>query len=142
MTDEARLRDALDRWGADTDAWPDRERRWAAALLTRSAEARDILSEAALFERSLFDAAPAADPDRMRRAVLEALPPRQPMRPARIWNLGWIGGLGAAAASLLVCFYLGAANPGVWPGADPTEAGDEPGLDSMLLGIGFDGDSL
>lgn len=141
MTDEARLRDALDRWGADTASWPERERPWAAALLARSAVAREILSEAALFERSLFDAAPAADPDRMRRAVLEALPPRQPMRP-RTWNLGWIGGLGAATASLLVCFYLGAASPGVWPGAGPMEAGEEPGLDSMLLGIGFDGDSL
>jgi hypothetical protein len=146
MDDERRFLDNLDRWGAALDRWPERERNAALALLARSERARALLRAAEELDRDLASAMPAAHTDRMRRAILGALPAPQASLSTRrgvwTWWLGWAGGLGAAAASLLVSFYLGAAFPAVWPESGDPAADEELGVDSIILGFGFDGDSL
>lgn len=145
MTDLKRLQDDIDRHGTDTSVWPGRERAWAEALLGRSGEARAALARAKAFDRALLNAAPDARTDVIRRAVLDALPAHRlaghPARTVRAPLWGWLSGCAAVAATLVLSFYVGTANPGVWP-----SAGEEPDdavyadFDGMLFGIGFAGD--
>lgn len=146
MTDLSRFADRLDRYGASLAAWPGRERAWAEALLQRSEPARAALARAEDFDRAMGHAAPDARADAIRRAVLDALPAhgRSGVAAVRVraawWT--WAGGIGAAAASLVLCFYLGTANPQVWPERGPGAGGSDSfgGIDSMIFGIGFEGD--
>lgn len=145
MTDLSRFADRLDRYGASLAAWPGRERAWAEALLQRSEPARAALERAEEFDRAMRDAAPDVHAEAIRRAVLDALPPHAAgataVRVRAAWWT-WAGGFGAAAASLVLCFYLGTASPQVWPERGPQAgAGDSfGGIDSMIFGIGFEGD--
>ena len=60
----------------------------------------------------------------------------------RVHRWLWAGGLSASAAALALSFYLGAVSSTVWP--EQTVVADEMDLssdfDSMLFGIGFDGE--
>jgi hypothetical protein len=148
------FRDGLDAHGADLGRWPERERARAEALLARSDEARAALREAEAFEHLLADAVPDAPTERIRRNVLAALPaPGVPAGAGSIAAIGgrrgplgwlWAGGVSATVASMALSFYLGTANPAVWP-TETAAAEDAAELssdfDSMLFGIAFDGEA-
>ena len=93
----------LDRWGGDLAAWPAEDRRRAAALLERSAEARRHAEAARRVETALTqlmsrDAWPAP---------VRAVPTSRPSAAGRMARWGMVG----VAASLLVGFVAGTLLP-------------------------------
>lgn len=144
MTEETQFQDLLDRHGSALTSWPERERAWAQHLLTRSGSARDILAQAETFDRDLLDAAPQQRPGAIREAVLAALPAHQLADNTNGWLRTlwwrWAAGASAAAASLVVSFYIGTTSGDIWPSSSgPDDNGAYVEFDSMLFGIGFDG---
>ena len=144
MTDETQFQDLLDRFGSDPTIWPERERAWAQQLLARSETARDVLARAETFDRDLLNAAPDARTEVIRQSILEALPPHRlsggrGLDPRGFW-WRWFAGASAAAASLVLSFYMGTTAADIWPSANgPDDSGAYAEFDSMLFGIGFDG---
>jgi len=118
--DADRFGDLLDLHGSDPRAWPAAEREAALRLLDASAEARALLEEARLLDAAL--AAPPGPPAsaELRARILAAAPPVAapaggaavlPFRPARRWIPVGSSAL-ALAASLVLGFWIGAADPG------------------------------
>jgi ferric-dicitrate binding protein FerR (iron transport regulator) len=116
--DADRFGDLLDLHGPDLRGWPAADREAAARLLDASAEARALLEEARLLDAAL--AAPPGPPAsaELRARILAAAPPVAaggaavlPFRAPRRWVPVGSSAL-ALAASLVLGFWIGAADPG------------------------------
>lgn len=122
--------DQVDRLGEDVSAWPEPSRSQAMALLRVSAEARDLLAQAAVLRRalgpdprvrapdSLTDRimAAARDADAVPRTVPQAVPQAGSSRAARSVPRGWLAVVASLsghplrpAMVLSACFLLGLA---------------------------------
>ena len=123
MTDETPPRDAadldgfeadLDRWGSDMAAWPPEARTRRRALLTRSAQARALLSQ----QKSLDHAVTALGDHVVPAGLAARIATAVPADALSPWERFWVWLTGAfwrpavaGCAPLLLGFILGAALP-------------------------------
>lgn len=123
-----RLNAALDRYGSDFDAWPDRETaRWARELVLASPEARAAFDEARALERML-DAREAAFTDDALAARISA---GMTSAPHTGDSRRWIARL---AACFLVAALFGSAFEQIVPTGSGQDEAELAMLDSFLYG--------
>lgn len=134
-----RFKALLEAYGANPGRWPEVERVAALLFVEQSAEARNLLAEAAAFDRVL-DAAETQPATRaLEERILAAFPEREAalrtgVAPVIFGGLRWLQA-GALAFSLLLGLAVGAALPAV-------ALGDQDGADPALIALTAGGQDL